>query len=75
MDSLHNFVYNSAHIEVMKRRKEWFNRMKDAYSVLWWVEAGHQPSIEEARERLEVLRREGPGPTAFTFKQLYQPPT
>jgi len=39
--------------------------------VLWWVPAGHTPSVEEAIERLEHLGAHGPSPYAFTFKQRY----
>ena len=41
--------------------------------VLWWVADGHIPSVEEAKERLEFLRRHGPSPWAFPFSAL-QPP-
>ncbi len=73
VDSLHAYVYRSAHTDVMKRRHDWFDRMTDAYIVLWWVPAGHVPSVEEAGERLEALRRDGPGPNAFTLKQRFAP--
>lgn len=73
IDSLHSYVYRSAHAEVMKRRHDWFERMTEAYIVLWWVPAGHLPDIEEAGERLEQLRRDGPGPRAFTLKQRFEP--
>ena len=72
--SLHNFVYRSAHINIMVKRKSWFSRMDDAYSVLWWVPEGHKPSMEEARAKLELLRSQGPGPEAFTFRQPYESP-
>ena len=49
--------------------------MENPYSVLWWVEAGHRPSVEEAKDRLELLRTHGPTPQAFTFKTAYDPPT
>jgi len=72
--SLNDYVYRSAHVEVMRRRKEWFERMSEAYVVLWWVREGHRPSVAEAIERLEHLRRHGPTPTAFTFRQSFVPP-
>ncbi|KAA9131673.1 DUF3291 domain-containing protein [Marinihelvus fidelis] len=72
--SLFEFVYRSAHAPIMARRKEWFGRMENAYTVLWWVEAGHRPGTAEARERLDLLEREGPGPDAFTFKRAFPMP-
>src|SRR5215813_7899499 len=72
--SLRNYVYRSAHTEVMRRRKEWFEQMSQAYMVLWWVPKGHQPSIQEAIAKLELLRRLGPSPEAFSFRQAYLAP-
>lgn len=72
--SLSHYVYKSAHVEIMRRRREWFDRMKSAHMVLWWVPAGHRPTEEEAIAKLEVLRANGPSPAAFTFAQAYGPP-
>lgn len=72
--SLSRYVYRSAHVEIMRRRREWFDRMNSAYMVLWWVPAGQRPTVEEAIARLEQLRTAGPSPTAFTFAQAYGPP-
>ena len=74
LESLRQFVYRSAHAPVMRRRREWFERMPQAYLVLWWVPRGHRPSVEEAVARLEILRREGPGPRAFTFREAHPAP-
>ena len=73
LDSLHSYIYRSAHNEVMALRKQWFERMTDAYSVLWWIAEDHIPTLEEARDRLESLRLQGPGPGAFIFKQAFDP--
>jgi hypothetical protein len=70
IDDLAAFVYRSDHVSVMRRRREWFERIQ-VFMVLWWVPAGHTPSVEEAIERLEHLRAHGPSPHAFTFKQRY----
>ncbi len=72
--SLSQYVYRSAHVEIMRRRREWFDRMKSAHMVLWWVPAGHRPTVEEALARLAELRAAGPSPAAFTFAQAYGPP-
>jgi len=73
VESLREYAFRSAHKEVLARRHEWFDRMEDAYAVLWWVPAGTIPTIEEASERLESLRQDGPNPRAFTFKQIFEP--
>jgi hypothetical protein len=75
VQSLHDYVYRTAHVEIMRRRKEWFDSMREAYTVLWWVPAGHRPDVAEAASKLEVLRRLGPTPEAFTFKQPFPSPS
>ena len=72
--SLNGFVYRSAHVEIMRRRKEWFERMADAYLVLWWIPKGHRPSMDEALARLALLRTRGATPEAFTFRQAFDAP-
>jgi len=74
VESLNRFVYRSAHIEIMRRRREWFERMTEAYMVLWWVVKGHRPTVEEAMGKLERLRREGPSAEAFTFRDAFPAP-
>jgi hypothetical protein len=71
--SLHGFVYRSSHSEVMALRKQWFERMVESYSVLWWIAEGQLPALEEASERLECLRQQGSSARAFTFKQAFDP--
>ena len=46
---------------------EWFVKHAEAFQVLWWIPEGHIPTVQEAEERLEHLRRHGPTPDAFTF--------
>jgi hypothetical protein len=71
IESLNGYVYKSAHTEIMRRRKEWFERMGEAFMVLWWVPEGHVPTMDEALEKLERLRLHGPGPEAFTFRHPF----
>jgi hypothetical protein len=72
--SLGAYVYRSGHVEIMRRRREWFEPM-DLYMALWWVPAGHTPTVEEALEKLAHLEAHGPTPAAFTFKSPFPPPT
>jgi len=69
VESLSDFVHRSPHMEVMRRRREWFVREPLATMVLWWVPAGHEPTVLEAAAKLDKLRREGPGADAFTFRE------
>jgi hypothetical protein len=72
IESLRAFTYTTAHTDVLRRRREWFERLDVAHLVLWWVPAGHIPSVGEAIERLERLRRDGPTPAAFTFRVPFE---
>jgi hypothetical protein len=75
VDSLRAFTYaNKDHVAIMKRRREFFSRMGKAYLVLWWIPAGHLPTVEEAGVRLELLRQKGPTPDAFTFGEAFSAP-
>jgi Domain of unknown function (DUF3291) len=74
IESLSAYVYDSAHVEVMRRRREWFERMPEAFLVLWWVAKGHRPSVAEAIAKLEMLRAKGPTAEAFTFRKAFPPP-
>jgi len=74
VESLQDYAYKSAHADIMRRRKEWFDRMAEAYLVLWWIPAGHRPDVAEASARLDLLRRNGPTPEAFIFRQFFPPP-
>ena len=72
IDALADFAYGGAHRDIMRKRRQWFERMSEPYLVLWWVPAGHRPSVDEAVERLLHLRSNGPSPEAFTFKERYE---
>jgi Domain of unknown function (DUF3291) len=74
LEALAAFAYRSAHRDFMRRRREWFEPPAEAYMALWWVPAGHRPTPAEGRARLEALRRDGPTPLAFTFRQPFPPP-
>jgi Domain of unknown function (DUF3291) len=74
IESLSRYVYHSDHVQLMRRRREWFERMQEAFLVLWWVPAGHRPSLGEAIDKLEALRALGPTPAAFTFRAAFSPP-
>lgn len=72
--ALHGYAFRSAHVELMRRRREWFAPMQEAYAVLWWVPAGHRPTLAEAGERLAQLRAHGASPSAFTFRDAFPAP-
>jgi len=75
VESLHGYVYRSAHNKIMSRRKEWFHRIDKAYTVLWWIAAGTTPSLQEAKDKLELLILQGPTAEAFSIKHAFPAPT
>jgi Domain of unknown function (DUF3291) len=72
LDSLWRFVYDGGHLEVMRRRREWFTGM-GVHLALWWLPAGELPTVEDAERRLAALERDGPTAYAFTFKRAFSP--
>jgi hypothetical protein len=75
VESLGDYVYRSDHTGYLRRRREWFERIREAIVALWWVPAGHRPSVAEGIERIDYLRTNGPTPHAFTFRQPFSPAT
>lgn len=74
IEALHAFAYRSDHGPAYAARHEWFEPMEGPTLVLWWVPAGHEPDASRGKIRLELLRRRGPSPQAFTLKQRYTAP-
>jgi hypothetical protein len=68
--ALEHFVWNTVHKRIYAKRTKWFEPPKRAYLVMWWVPAGHRPSVEEALDRLDDLRRNGPSERAFGWESL-----
>lgn len=74
VEALGDFVFHGRHVESMRRRREWFARAPESTTALWWVPAGHRPTTGEAEWRVRHLRRHGPAPVAFTFRQPFSAP-
>lgn len=71
LEALQNFVFKSLHTAVMKDRRKWFEKPDQMMTVLWWIPGGYLPTVAEAKERLEYLNTNGPGPRAFTFREIW----
>jgi hypothetical protein len=59
------------HVELIQDRDAWFNKMATAHQALWWIPAGSYPTINEGKERLEMLQINGPTESAFTFAKNF----
>ncbi|MFM9366775.1 DUF3291 domain-containing protein [Streptomyces sp. Da 82-17] len=72
-NALTAFMYQGQHRELLARRREWFERVEEAVTALWWVPAGHRPTVAEAEQRLLHLRTNGPTPHAFNLRTSFPP--
>ena len=75
IEELQAFVLHPNHARVMREGSRWFEPLDGPHLVLWWVPAGHIPSPDEGRKKLEFLAEHGPSPEAFTFAARFPPPT
>jgi hypothetical protein len=74
LDALLAYTYTSKHIEVLRDRAKWFEKMDKPHYCLWWVPAGHIPSVTEGRERLEHYQLHGATPYSFWFSKRFPAP-
>ena len=74
VETLKQYVYRTAHAELLRDRRSWFEQFDGAMLAMWWVPAGHIPDIDEAKERLAHLEQHGPSPFAFTFRTIHAAP-
>ncbi len=73
-DALRKFVYYTVHDIFLKRRREWFVTADRPTFVMWWIEDGAFPKIDQALGRLEALRINGDTPDAFGWDYLSMHP-
>lgn len=75
LDSLKHFVYKTVHIELIRDREAWFDKMPEMHQVAWWAPKGQIPSVAEAKQKLDQLRAEGPTQAAFTMARPFPKPS
>jgi len=74
VEALAAFVYSAEHRTVLRRRREWFESMTQAYTALWWIPAGTVPTVADAEAKVRYLRAHGPTPPAFSLSVHFPPP-
>jgi hypothetical protein len=72
--TLRDYTYASHHMQVFRERAKWFVKMDLPSYCLWWVPAGHLPTVAEGKERLEHYQTRGATPFAFWFSQTFPSP-
>ncbi|MEZ5798463.1 MAG: DUF3291 domain-containing protein [Paracoccaceae bacterium] len=69
-ETLEHFVWNTVHRAFYERRAEWFEILDRQHFVMWWVPAGHRPTLDEALERLALKQANGDSDQAFGWSYL-----
>lgn len=72
--ALSDFIFGGRHLEIMRRRREWFHPVAEATTALWWVPAGSRPTVSEAEDRIRSLRHHGHTENAFTLRRHFPHP-
>ncbi|MEM6847205.1 MAG: DUF3291 domain-containing protein [Pseudomonadota bacterium] len=68
IDDLQQFVWTTVHRRFFDRKVEWFAHGEERDFVMWWVEPAHTPTLQEAAEKLRLLRQEGSTDDAFGWE-------
>ncbi|MEL6919716.1 MAG: DUF3291 domain-containing protein [Pseudomonadota bacterium] len=69
-EHLENFVWNTLHKRIYQRKHEWFDAMRSHHFVMWWVDDGYRPTLNEAKDRLDYLNVHGNSDHAFDWAHL-----
>src|SRR5437588_10709039 len=64
-EALGKFVFQTVHRNIYARKHEFFELPKATTVAMWWIEPGHIPTLDEAKQRLDHLISHGPGEFAF----------
>jgi hypothetical protein len=69
-EALENYVFKTVHVQFYKNRADWFDLMEKPHMVFWWVPEGHQPSLQEAMDRLEMFEKNGATEQSFGWAEV-----
>ncbi|SHF06788.1 protein of unknown function [Microbulbifer donghaiensis] len=74
IEALKDYVYSGEHLEILKDKKRWFEKMPGPILALWWIPAGTLPTVDDARQALQTLSVRGPSTAAFSFARPFPAP-
>ncbi|MCU1656846.1 MAG: hypothetical protein JWO57_1502 [Pseudonocardiales bacterium] len=74
VEHLAAFLFGDMHRQFLRRRREWFVLMREAYTACWWIPTGERPTTRDAEARIRHLRAHGPTAHAFTLREHYPAP-
>ncbi len=69
-EHLEQFVWNTIHKQFYNKKAKWFAAPTRIEAAMWWIPAGHIPTLTEAEERLVHIRTHGPTERAFGWESL-----
>ena len=69
-EQLEHFVWKTIHKKIYSQKQQWFEALKTPHFVMWWIEEGHIPTLNEAKQRLDQLQAEGNSDEAFGWSHL-----
>ena len=68
--ALENYVFKTVHVQLYKRKEEFFALMEKPHMVFWNVSEDHQPTLTEAMDRLEDYEKNGASERAFGWAEV-----
>ena len=68
--SLYHFVEKTLHAQFMRRASEWFEPDDSGHLVMWWIDEGTKPTVDDALVRWNKLQSDGPGDHGFGAAEL-----
>ena len=74
VERLRHYVFRSEHAEMLRDKPSWIEDLDRAHLALWWIPAGHRPTVKESAERLRAVQEKGSTAYAFTFKECFPAP-
>ncbi|MBH3431754.1 DUF3291 domain-containing protein [Pseudomonas citronellolis] len=75
LEALRDYVYGGEHLSVLRRRKDWMEKLPGPSLALWWLPAGQLPTLEQARAALQRLAEHGPSAEAFSIARPFPAPS
>ncbi|WP_259756006.1 DUF3291 domain-containing protein [Pseudomonas sp. GCEP-101] len=74
VEALKDYVYAGEHLQVLRSKRDWMERLPAPSLALWWLPVDELPDVAMARDRLERLRLQGPSADVFTFARPFPRP-
>ncbi|MED5611214.1 DUF3291 domain-containing protein [Pseudomonas sp. JH-2] len=74
LEALRDYVYGGEHLAVLRRRRDWMEKLPGPTLALWWLPAGQLPSLAQARATLRSLAERGPSAEAFSIARPFPAP-